>query len=186
MNTGEGTEMKSKRNMLSLTTAVVGALVLALTQPPVASAGVSATSGNVLTVNSATVRVFATASQTFTSTGVPLQTPVVNGTAKIFFVNNGGSRGVSLFTMAVTLPKSSNVSSFRYCALNTTFTGPTTCSNGSTATDVTGLTSGTAVNYPTLPASSYYSFRLVQNKTDTITVTTSASLSNVITSVTSS
>lgn len=179
--------MFSKNKGTSLVAAVVGACILALTQPPVADAAISATSNNsTLSVSSGTLRVFATATQTFTSTGVALSTAITNGTAKNFFVNNGGSLSVSRFTMTITLPNSSNVSAFRRCAVNVSFTGSNTCASGSPVV-VTNPVSGSATTYVlTLPGNGYYAFQIVQNKSGTLGVSTSATLTNVTGSVTNS
>lgn len=179
--------MFSKNRSASLVAAVVGAFILSLTQPPVvAQAAVKATSNNVLTVVSGSVKVFATATQTFTSTGVALSIAITNGTAKTFFVNNGGSLSVSRFIMTITLPNSSNVSAFRRCPVNVSFTGSNTCASGSPVV-LTNPVSGSATTYVlTLPGNGYYSFQIVQNKTGTLGVSTSATLTNVTGSVTNS
>ena len=179
--------MFSKNKTTSLVAAVVGAFVVALTQPPVvANAAATAKTSHTLSISSGSVRVFATATQTFTSTGVALSTSISNGTAKTFFVNNGGSLSVSRFTMTITLPNSSNVSAFRRCAVNVSFTGSNTCASGSPVV-LTNPTSGSATTYIlTLPGTGYYSFQIVQNKTGTLGVSTSASLSNYTGVVTNS
>lgn len=171
---------------ISLVAAVVSAFILALTQPPIADAAITARSSNSLSVVSGSVQVFATATQTFTSSGVALSTSISNGTAKNFFVNNGGSLSVSRFTMTITLPYSSNVSAFRRCNVNVSFTGSNTCASGS-PTAITVPVSGSATTYIlTLPGSGYYAFQIVQNKTGTLGVSTSASLSNYSSGTTNS
>lgn len=168
--------MRSNRRSASLVAAVVGAFILALTQPLVATAAPTARTNNTLSISSATLRVFATTTQTYTNTGVALSTSISKGTAKNFFVNNGGSRAVSRFVMTISLPSNSNVSAFRRCNVNVSFTGTNTCASGS-PTALTAPVSGTATNYLiTLPGPGYYAFQIVQNKTGTLTVNTSANI----------
>jgi hypothetical protein len=108
----------------SLVAAVVGAIAIALTQPPIAEAAASALTDHTITVKSGHLRVFAADVQSNISTGVALSTTISNNTSKNFFVNNGGTLTVSRFTMTITLPNNSNVSTFRRCAVNVAFTGP--------------------------------------------------------------
>ena len=171
--------MRGNRQAASLVAAVMGALVLAPIQSPMAFAAIEAKTSNVLTLSSGTLRVFATSNQTFVSPGIELSTPVSNGTARNFFVNNGGTLGVSRFTMTITLPNNSNVSTFRRCPVNVSFTGTNTCASGSPTT-LTNPTSGAATSYLlALSGSDFYSFQIVQNKTGTMSVSTSSSLSHV-------
>ena len=175
--------MIRKPRSISLVAAAVSAILFALTQPPIANAAVTARSNNNLTVVSGTLQIFATATQSYTNTGVTLSTSVANGTAKTFFVNNSGNLVVSQFTMTITLPNSSNISSFRRCPLNVAFTGANTCAVGS-PTVLTNPTSGTGTTYILpLPGPGFYSFQITQNKSGTMTVSTSASLSNLINGV---
>ena len=180
--------MLSKNKSASLVAAVVGAFVLALTQPLVATAAPKATINNkTLNVSSGSYKVFASATQTFVGSGA-LTTPVTNGTPKNFFINNGGTLGVSRFIMTITLPNSSNVANggFRRCAVNVSFTGTNTCATGSPI-PVTNPVSNASTTYVIdLPASGYYAFQLVQNKTGNITVTTSISPSYYVSGVTNS
>lgn len=172
--------MRVNRRSASLVAAVVGALVIALTQPLVAEAAVKAQSNNTLSVVSGNVVVFATGSQSFTNTGIAFTTIVSNGTVSTFHINNSGSLGVSRFTMTITLPASnSNVSAFRRCNLNVSFTGTNTCASGS-PTIVTNPVHNVATVYTlTLPANSFYSFQIIQNKAGSLVVSVSASLANV-------
>ena len=156
----------------------MGAIILAPIQPPAANAAAALTS-NVLSVGSGTIRVFASNTQTFTSTGVGLSTGITNGTAQTFFVNNGGTLMPLRFTMTISLPKSANISAFRRCELNVAFTGANTCATGS-PTPITFPGSGSASTYELpLPGSGFYSFQILQNKTGTMTVDTSARLADV-------
>ena len=167
------------RKRTSLVAAVVSAFILALTQPLIASAAPISKTNHILNVSSGTVRVFATATQSYTSTGIALSTGVTNGTAKNFFVNNGGTLTVSRFVMTITLPNNSNVSAFRRCNVNVSFTGTNTCASGS-PTALAVPVSGAATNYLiSLPGPGYYAFQIVQNKTGTMTVNTSSNTSFV-------
>lgn len=171
--------MRSYRRSSSLVAAVMGALIVAPIQPLTAQAAPAAKSQNVLSMTSGSILIFATATQTFTNTGAALSTSVSNGVAKNFFVNNGGLLQVSRFVMTITLPNSSNISAFRRCAVNVSFTGSNTCASGSPVALTTPV-SGTATNYLiSLPGSGYYAFQIVQNKTGTMTVNTSSNLSFV-------
>ena len=178
--------MKRNARTASLTAVAMGVMTIAPIVAPPASAGTTAATSNVLSVSSGTVQVFATAAQTFTNTGVALSTSISNGTPKNFFINNSGSLSMSRFTLTITLPNSSNVSAFRRCNLNVSFTGTNTCASGS-PTVVTNPVSGSATSYTlSLPANSYYSFQIVQNKTGTLTVATLASLTYVVAGVSNS
>lgn len=177
--------MKISSRSVSLVAAVMGAIIIAPIQPPRAEAA-SALTNNALSVSSGSIKVFATTSQTFTSTGVTLSTSIANGTAKTFFVNNGGSLMPMRFTMIISLPKSANISSFRRCGLNIAFTGANTCASGS-STAITFPGSGSASIYELLlPGTGFYSFQIVQNKTGTMTVDTLVSLSDVPVGLTNS
>lgn len=178
--------MISKPRSISLVAAAVSAILFALTQPPIARAAVTARSDNNLTVISGSVQVFATANPSNTSTGVALSTLISNNSPKTFYVNNSGNLAVSRFIMTITLPSASNISSFRRCPLNVAFTGTNICASGS-ATVLTNPTSGAATTYVLpLPGAGFYSFQITQNKTGTMTVSTSASLSNFTGGVTNS
>ena len=178
--------MKRNARTASLAAVAMGVMTIAPIVAPLASAATTAATSNVLSVSSGTVQVFATAAQTFTNTGVALSTSISNGTPKNFFINNSGSLSMSRFTLTITLPNSSNVSAFRRCNLNVSFTGTNTCASGS-PTVVTNPVSGSATNYTlSLPANSYYSFQIVQNKTGTLTVSTLASLTYVVAGVSNS
>ena len=167
------------RKRTSLVAAVMGALLIAPIQPPVASAAPVSKTNHVLNVSSGSIRVFATNTQTYTSTGAQLSTSVSNGVAKTFFVNNGGSLTVSRFVMTIVLPNSSNVSSFRRCNVNVAFTGTNVCASGS-STLLTNPVSGSATNYLiSLPGPGFYSFQITQNKSGTMTVNTSSNTSFV-------
>jgi hypothetical protein len=129
--------------------------------------------------------VFASGLQTFTNTGVAYSTTVSNGNPKTFYVNNSGSIGVSAFAFIVTLPNNSNVFYFKRCALNVSFTGNNTCSTG-TPVNVT-MTPGVSTSYIlSLPANSFYSYQISQNKSGTMVVNTYANISHAVTGTTNS
>ena len=172
--------MRFKNRSASLVAAAMGALLLAPIQPPTASATSAVAKNNTLSVTSGSLIVFATGSQSFTNTGIAYSTIVGNGTVRTFHINNSGSLGVSRFTMTITLPAAnSNVSAFRRCALNVSFTGTNTCATGSPVV-VTDPVHNSATTYIlTLPANSFYSFQIVQNKAGSLVVSVTTSLSNV-------
>lgn len=172
--------MRFKNRSASLVAAAMGALLLAPIQPPIASATTAVAKNNTLSISTSSLIVFATGSQSFTNTGIAYSTILSNGTVRTFHINNSGSLGVSRFTMTITLPASnSNVSAFRRCALNVSFTGTNTCATGSPVV-VTNPVHNSATTYIlTLPANSFYSFQIVQNKTGTLVVSVTTSLSNV-------
>ena len=172
--------MRFKNRSASLVAAAMGALLLAPIQPPIASATTAVAKNNTLSVTTRSLIVFATGSQSFTNTGIAYSTILSNGTVRTFHINNSGSLGVSRFTMTITLPAAnSNVSAFRRCALNVSFTGTNTCATGSPVV-VTNPVHNSATTYIlTLPANSFYSFQIVQNKTGTLVVSVTTSLSNV-------
>ena len=172
--------MRFKNRSASLVAAAMGALLLAPIQPPIASATTAVAKNNTLSISSRSLIVFATGSQSFTNTGTAYSTIVGNGTVRTFHINNSGSIGVSRFTMTITLPSAnSNVSAFRRCALNFSFTGTNTCATGSPVL-VTHPVHNLATTYIlTLPANSFYSFQIVQNKSGALVVSVTTSLSNV-------
>lgn len=175
--------MRSNRRSTSLVAAVVGAFLLAPIQPPVANGAPTARTLNTLNVSSGSLRIFATTTQSYISTGVALSTSVTNGAANRFFVNNGGSLTVSRFVMTINLPAASNVATFKRCPLGASFTGISSCSSGSPTT-LTKPVSGSATNYLiSLPGPGFYAFQIVQNKNGTMTVNTSGSLQYVTGSI---
>ncbi|CAN2228278.1 hypothetical protein MCEMRE196_01434 [Candidatus Nanopelagicaceae bacterium] len=177
--------MRFKRRSASLVAAAMGALILAPIQPPSAFANTAVAKNTTLSVSTASLILFASATQTYTNTGVQFTTIVTNGARKNFYINNSGNFSLSRFTLTITLPASSNVSTFRRCNVNVDFSGPTTCASGST-TNVT-ITPGSAVTYtlPTTP-NSFYVFQIVQNKTGTMKVDVTANTAFITTGVSNS
>jgi len=177
--------MIKKYKKTSFVAAVVSVLAISLTQSPIAGAAASAQTEHTLTVTSGVVKVFATTTQSFTPTGVTLSAGITNSTTT-FFVNNSGNLTVSQFTMTITLPNNSNISAFKRCALNVAFTGANLCAAGSPIT-LTQPDSGASGTYTiSLSGSGFYSFQITQNKTGTMLVSTSASLQNVVTTISNS
>lgn len=172
--------MRLKRRSASLVAAAMGALILAPIQPPSAFATTAVAKNNTISISSGSLIVFATGSQSFTNTGIAYSTALSNGTVRTFHINNSGSLTVSRFTMTITLPAAnSNVSAFRRCAVNVSFTGTNTCATGSPVV-VTAPVHNIATTYTlSLPATGFYSFQIIQNKAGTMVVSVSASLSNV-------
>jgi hypothetical protein len=163
----------------SLVAAVVGAIAIALTQPPASFATTAVAKNNTLSVSSGKVIVFASGAQTFTNTGIAYSGIIGNGTVRTFHINNSGNFSASRFTLTITLPNNSNVSAFRRCAVNVSFIGTNTCASGS-STNVTHPVTGVATVYTlTLPANGFYSFQIVQNKVGSLVVSTVASLTDV-------
>jgi hypothetical protein len=178
--------MRSNHRSTSLVAAVVGAFILALTQPPASFATTAIAKNNTLSISSGKLILFASGSQTFTNTGIAYSTTVSNGTVRTFHINNSGNFTVSRFTLTITLPSNSNVSAFRRCAVGVSFTGTNNCASGS-STNLTHPATGVATVYTlSLPANSFYSFQIVQNKSGTIVVSTLASLTYVTGAVTHS
>lgn len=176
-------EMVRTHRKTSLVAAVVSVLVITLTQSPVAGAASVARTQQTLSVTSGNVRVFATAVQSFTPSGIALNTSITNGTAKTFFINNSGDLTVSRFTMTVTLPSNSNISAFKRCAVNVSFTAANTCATGSPITLTNPVSDSSTVYVLSTPGPGYYSFQITQNKTGSLVVGTSASLTDVASGV---
>lgn len=168
--------MKLYRGATSVVVAVMSAIAIALIQPQTLAFGGSASSANVLSVQSGTVRVSANSVNTANTSGVALSTSVVNG-IKTFWVHNYGTLEVSTLTMTIGLPANSTISTFRRCSVNVNFSGSNTCATGGTSN--LAITKGTPTAFALpLPAGSFYSFQLNQNRTTTMTVSISVSLSH--------
>ena len=175
--------MRSRRWSTSLVAAVMGALLLAPIQPPIAYGAPTARSVNTQSISTGSVRIFATTTQSYVSTGIALSTSVTNGAAARFFLNNGGSLTVSRFVMTINLPPASTVATFKRCPLGASFTGVSSCSSGSPTT-LANPVSGSATNYLiSLPGPGFYAFQIIQNKNGTMTVNTSGSLQYVTGSI---
>ena len=146
----------------------MSAIAIALIQPQTLAFAGSASSANVLSVQSGTVRVSANSVNTANTSGVQLSTSVVNGT-KTFWVHNYGTLEVSTLTITIGLPANSTISTFRRCSVNVNFSGNSACVTGGTSTLT--ITKGVPKAFALpLPAGSFYSFKLNQNRTTTMTV----------------
>ena len=174
--------MSSNRRTASLVAAVMSALTLALIPPPIASAADKATANpSTLSVSTGSMAIFAGDSYTATNPFGALITPVINGRAKVFFIKNTGSFGVSRFTLTLSLPAGTNVANFRYCAINVHFTANDVCGSGSYSSLTINENVATAIIL-NLPPNSYYAFQIRQNKNTNMTVSVSASSTHINTS----
>lgn len=170
--------MRFNRRSASLVAAAVSVVMIALTQPPTASA-TSAGSVRTQTIESGSIIVFASAAQTFTNTGVAATIDVKSDVAHNFWINNSGSEALSQFTITVTLPANANVSAFRRCDLNVSFIGKNTCASG--AVSNFALTPGVAKTFvATLPSMGFYSFQIIQSKKGSMTVSTSVFSNHIL------
>lgn len=176
--------MKGNYRYASLVAAAMGALLLAPIQPPIANAAPRAIATNApLTVTTSALSVFA--SDTYTTTVSPgaLGTSVVNGRAKVFYLKNGSSSGLSRFTITLTLPVGTAIANFRRCDLNINFIANDLCESGSySPVAISANTSTTLVL--NIPAGSFYAFQIRQNKNTTMTVNISANTAHITTSTT--
>lgn len=174
--------MSSNRRTASLVAAVMSALTLALIQPPIASAAVKATaSPSTLSVSTGTMAIFAGDSYTATNPFGALLTPVINGRAKVFFIKNTGSFGVSRFTLTLSLPSNTNIANFRHCAINVYFSANDQCQSGGYSNLSINENVATVIIL-NLPPNSYYAFQIRQNKNTNMTVSVSASSAHIDTS----
>lgn len=170
--------MKISLIQRSLICTAVGALIMAPTQSAYAAAVAKAISPS-QSLTSSAIAVFPSGVQSYTNTATAFSSSISNGVAKDFYINNGGSRSISQFSFTVTLPASSNVSYFRRCNLGVVFTGANSCASGST-TNIP-ITPGTEITL-TLPLvqGTFYQFRIIQNKTGTITVNTRVNSASIV------
>lgn len=166
----------------SLVAAVMGALLLAPIQPPIASAAIKATANpSTLAINTGSMAIFAGDSYTATNPFGALITPIVNGRAKVFFIKNTGSFGISRFTLTLSLPSGTAVANFRRCDINNYFSANDVCSTGTyTALSISANTATSIVL--NLPPNSYYAFQIRQNKNTNMTVSVSANSAHINTS----
>ncbi len=171
----------------SLVAAVVGAILIASTQPQSAfGAQAIARNTSTQTITTGFAKVFASNPQTFTNTGVIWSGSITNGVAKDFWINNAvGSRAITSFSLTITLPSNANVTYFKRCNLGVAFNGANSCASGSPTTIT--MTPGTEFTL-TLPMSNatFYQFRITQNKTGTITVATRVNSSAIVATTTNS
>ncbi len=176
--------MRCNHRSASLVAAAMGALLLAPIQPPIASAAPRAIATNTpLTVTTSALSVFA--SDTYTTTVSPgaLGTSVVNGRAKVFYVKNGSSSGLSRFTITLTLPVGTAIANFRRCDLNINFIANDLCESGSYSPVSIAANASTTLVL-NIPAGSFYAFQIRQNKNTTMTVNISVNTAHITTSTT--
>ena len=172
-----GASQWSRYVSIVMTAGMVSVFSFAPTMP--ARAAITSKTANTFNLTSGQALVFASATQSFSNPASALTTSISNGTAKNFWINNSGTLGVNSFTMTITLPSNANISAFRRCNLNVSFTGSNTCASG-TPTNLT-MTSGVAKSYVlSLPANGFYSFQIVQNKTGSMTVSSTIFSSEIV------
>jgi len=182
MNWWREREMSSNRRTASLVAAVMSALTLALIQPPISSAAIKATaSPSTLSVSTGSMAIFAGDSYTATNPFGALLTPVINGRAKVFFIKNTGSLGVTRFTLTLSLPSNTNIANFRRCNINVYFIANDLCGSGSYSALTINENVATVIIL-NLPPNSYYAFQIRQNKNTNMTVSVSASSAHINTS----
>ena len=95
--------MRFKRRSASLVAAAMGALILAPIQPPVAFATLATAGNTTLAINSGSLIVFASGTQTFVNPANSYNVSVSNGT-KTFYINNSGDFDTAGFALIITLP----------------------------------------------------------------------------------
>ncbi len=175
--------MRFNSRSASLVAAAMGALILAPIQPPLASAAARATAtNNALTISTGSMAVFAGDSYTATNPFGALITPIINGRAKVFYIKNTGTFGISRFTLTLSLPSGTAVANFRRCDINTYFSANDVCSTGVyTALSISANTATSIVL--NLPPNSFYAFQIRQNKNTNMTVSVSANSAHINTSV---
>lgn len=172
--------MRSNGRSASLVAAVVGAFILALTQPPVAASAARATALNPsqISVSTGSIRVFAADTYTATNPGAGLTTPVINGRAKVFYIINTGDFTLSRFTMTLVLPSGTVIANFRRCDINVTFISNDVCGSGAyTATPMSA--NSATILVLNLPPHTYYAFQIRQNKNTNMLVNISASTAHI-------
>lgn len=163
---------------------MMGVLILAPIQATPAGATFATAGNTVLTVQSGSLIIFASDSQTLVNPGNFHSTAITNG-VKTFFVNNSGSFGVSRFELTINLPKNSNVSSFKRCDVGVAFIGNNSCATGSPTSVV--INPGASTTYLlSLPKNGFYSFQISQNKSGTLEVHAAANTAYIANTVTSS
>ncbi len=174
--------MRFNSRSASLVAAAMGALILALIQPPIASAAIKATANpSTLSISTGSMAIFAGDSYTATNPFGALITPVINGRAKVFFIKNTGSFGISRFTLTLSLPSGTAIANFRRCDINTYFSSNDVCSLGVyTALSISANTATSIVL--NLPPNSFYAFQVRQNKNTNMTVNVSANSAHINTS----
>jgi hypothetical protein len=167
--------MASRSRTTSLVAAVMGALLIAPIQPPIANAANKATATHSLqTISTGSMAVFAADTFTASNPMSALTTPVINGRAKVFYLINGGNFGLGRWTITLTLPAGTAIANFRRCNLNVNFTANDVCATG-VYTSLTISANSATTFILTLPVGSFYALQLRQNKNTNMIVNVSAS-----------
>lgn len=165
----------------ALFTAVMGAALVAPIQVPSAEAAISAASvSSTLSLGSGTVRIYGSATQTFTnpSIGNPLSLSV-SGKIGYFYIQNNGEISTPAFKMTITLSAGS-ITTLKRCDVDVLFTTTAgVCASG-TATTI-AITAGTLTTITLLMApTTFYNLELTNsNKNVTATVDLSVNTSQL-------
>ena len=170
-----------------LTAAVVGATLLAPIQLTPSNAAANSTASATGSVSTGTLKVFATATQTFTNPAAALSLSVPSkNTAVNFFLENGGTETSTGYTITITLSAGS-INSVKYCPIGVLFSGSGTCASGSVTT-IASITSGTAKAVTaTFGANNFYAMQIVVSANNTTaTIGTSVLSSQAVSGTTNS
>lgn len=171
--------MIRKPRSKSLVAAVVGASLVALTQPPIADAALTAKSANALTVTTKALYVYAADTVTASNPFAPYSV-AITPSVKSFWIVNNGDISISKFTFTLTLPSGAKVQKFTRCAINVAFSGTNKCGVAGTAGIAVTITVGSPVVLTlNLPAGSAYAFQMDQDKNGSMTVNTLVSLADL-------
>lgn len=173
--------MKIKRS--TLIAVVVGAITLAPTLLVSAMATLNAhvSNASAQSVGSGTFKIFPSATAGGAATGAI--TLSNTSAAQFAYIKNSGSIDTAKFTNTVTWA-GVKTTTLKRCPLNTTFSSATSCSDGSTpVTIATGTANAAALVITfTIPAGSYLPISIQPSKTDTPTISTSVSSTQIRTS----
>ena len=171
--------MISKRS--TLIAVVVGAISLAPTLLVSATAALNAYTRNVASqsVGSGTFIIYPSALSTGSATGAAI-TLLNSNAAQFAFIKNSGTLDTAKFTNTVSWA-GVKTTTLKRCPLNTTFSSATLCSDGSApVTIATGTANAVAlVVIFTIPAGSYLPISIQPSKTDTPTISTSVSSTQI-------
>ena len=153
--------------------------LLAMHGPAASAAAIAKAISPPQSLSTNALAIFPSGTQSYTNPGIAYSSSISNGGVKNFYINNGGSRTVSRFSFTVTLPNASNVSFFKRCNLGVAFTGPNTCASGSPTT--ISMTPGVEVTLVlSLVQGTFYQFKIIQNKSGTITVNSRVSSAFIV------
>ena len=170
--------MRIKRS--TLIAVVVGAISLAPTLLLSAEAALSARTSNAsaLSVGTGTFKIYPSTTVGGAASGAI--TLINSTTAQFVFIKNSGTINTAKYTNIVTWA-AGKTTTLKNCPLNTTFSSANKCSDNSTpVTIATGTASGTAfVVTFTIPAGSYLPISVTPSGTDTPTISTSVSSTQI-------